>query len=50
MLDTVDAALEPDIAALGLRTHVTDTIMADAAGRSRLAADLLEYASTQVAT
>ena len=36
--------LEPAIAALGLRTLVTDTIMADDAGRARLAADLLELA------
>ena len=42
VLDTVDAALEPDIAALGLRTHVTDTIMADAPGRARLARTVLE--------
>ena len=42
VLDTVDAALEPDIAALGLRTHVTDTIMADAPGRARLARSVLE--------
>ena len=42
VLDTVDAALEPDIAALGLRTHVTDTIMADAPGRARLARAVLE--------
>ena len=32
VLDTVDAAQEPDIVALGLRTLVTDTIMADDAG------------------
>ena len=36
--------LEPEIAALGLRTHVTDTIMADAAGRARLARAVLEFA------
>ena len=50
VLDTVDAALEPAIARLGLRTHVTDTIMADAGGRSRLAADLLAHAGAQVPT
>ena len=43
VLDTLDAALEPHIAALGLRTHVTDTIMADAAGRARLARDVLAF-------
>ena len=40
VLDTVDAALEPAIAALGLRTLVTDTIMADDAGRARWRADV----------
>jgi len=45
VLDSVDAALEPDIAALGLRTLVTDTIMADAAGRARLARAVLEFAT-----
>jgi len=44
VLDTVDAGLEPDIAALGLRTLVTDTIMADAAGRARVARAVLEFA------
>ena len=45
VLDTVDAALEPDIAALGLRTLVTDTIMADHAGRARLARTVLDFAA-----
>jgi LPPG:FO 2-phospho-L-lactate transferase len=44
VLDTVDADLEPAIAALGLRTLVTDTIMADAAGRARVARAVLEFA------
>jgi LPPG:FO 2-phospho-L-lactate transferase len=44
VLDTVDASLEPDIAALGLRTLVTDTIMADHAGRARLARTVLDFA------
>ena len=44
VMDTVDGASEEAIAALGLRTHVTDTIMADDAGRARLAADLLAVA------
>ena len=35
VLDTVDEAQAPDIAALGLSTLVTDTIMADAAGRAQ---------------
>ena len=33
VLDAVDAGLAPAIEALGLRAHVTDTIMADDAGR-----------------
>ena len=44
VLDTVDAALEPEIAGLGFRTLVTDTIMADHAGRARLARTVLEFA------
>jgi LPPG:FO 2-phospho-L-lactate transferase len=44
VLDAVDAESEPAIAALGLRTHVTDTIMADEAGRARLARDILAFA------
>jgi LPPG:FO 2-phospho-L-lactate transferase len=43
VLDDVDAALEPAIAALGLRTLVTDTIMADHAGRARLAQTVLGF-------
>lgn len=41
VLDTVDAEAEAEIAALGMRTLVADTVMADEAGRARLAADLL---------
>jgi LPPG:FO 2-phospho-L-lactate transferase len=44
VLDRVDAALEPAIAALGVRTFVTDTIMTDAEGRARLAAAVLSFA------
>ena len=50
VLDAVDASARAGIAALGLRTHVTDTIMADASGRARLASDLLALASAQVPT
>jgi LPPG:FO 2-phospho-L-lactate transferase len=46
VLDTLDAALEPDIAALGYRTLVTDTIMADHDGRARLARTVVEFAAT----
>ena len=44
VLDGADAALEPGITALGLRTLVTDTIMADHAGRARLARAVLALA------
>jgi LPPG:FO 2-phospho-L-lactate transferase len=46
VLDDVDAALEPAIRALGLRTLVTDTIMADDAGKARLSRAVLEFAAT----
>jgi LPPG:FO 2-phospho-L-lactate transferase len=42
VLDRLDEALEPQIRELGLRTVVTDTIMAGDAGRQRLAAEVLE--------
>ena len=42
VLDTVDAALEAPIRDLGMRTVVTDTIMADDAARARLAGEILE--------
>jgi LPPG:FO 2-phospho-L-lactate transferase len=44
VLDDVDADLAPAIDALGLRTHVTDTIMTDDAARARLAAECLAIA------
>jgi LPPG:FO 2-phospho-L-lactate transferase len=44
VLDDVDAALAPEIQALGLRSHVTDTIMTDDAGRARLAGEVLTLA------
>ena len=40
----VDAAQEPEIAALGVRTLVIDTVMGDHPGRARLARDVLEFA------
>jgi LPPG:FO 2-phospho-L-lactate transferase len=46
VLDAVDASLEPAIQALAMRTHVTDTIMADDAGKARLARTIMEFAST----
>jgi LPPG:FO 2-phospho-L-lactate transferase len=44
VLDSLDAELEPAIAALGLRTVVTDTIMAGDDGRARLAGEILAAA------
>jgi len=47
VLDTIDQAMEPEIRALGLRTLVTDTVMADHAGRARLARAVLEFATSR---
>jgi LPPG:FO 2-phospho-L-lactate transferase len=44
VLDSVDAELEAPIRALGMRTLVTDTIMADDAARARLAGEILRVA------
>jgi LPPG:FO 2-phospho-L-lactate transferase len=46
VLDVVDEGLAAPIEALGLRVHVTDTIMSDDAGRVRLAGEVLAIAST----
>ena len=46
VLDRIDAALEGPIAALGMRTLVTDTIMTGDAGRARLASEILEAAAS----
>ena len=46
VLDTADAGSEPSIAGLGMRTLVADTIMADEAGRARLATDILGFGRT----
>jgi LPPG:FO 2-phospho-L-lactate transferase len=45
VLDLRDAALEPDVRALGLRTCVTDTIMRDDASAARLAESALLLAA-----
>jgi len=42
VLDNIDAALEGPIAALGMRTLVTDTIMTGDADRARLASEILQ--------
>jgi LPPG:FO 2-phospho-L-lactate transferase len=44
VMDSLDAQLEPEIAALGLETLVVDTIMVDDAARARLARDVLAFA------
>jgi LPPG:FO 2-phospho-L-lactate transferase len=44
VLDAIDADLAPSIEALGLRAHVTDTIMTDDAARARLASECLAIA------
>ena len=44
VMDAVDADLAQSISALGLRAHVTDTIMTDDAARARLAAECLAIA------
>jgi LPPG:FO 2-phospho-L-lactate transferase len=49
VLDATDAALASDVAALGLATHVTDTIMGDDAGRARVAGEVLRAAAGAVA-
>ena len=49
VIDHADVALADEIAATGLRTHVTDTIMGGDAGRARLAADVLRLARAGVA-
>ena len=43
VLDTIDSDLEPGIAALGLATLVTDTIMTDDASRARLAGEVVAF-------
>jgi LPPG:FO 2-phospho-L-lactate transferase len=41
VLDSIDAALAPDIEALGIRAVVTDTVMTDDAARARLAREVI---------
>jgi LPPG:FO 2-phospho-L-lactate transferase len=49
VLDTVDADQVDDIEALGIRAWTTDTIMADEAGRARLAGEVLGFATPDAA-
>lgn len=46
VLDRVDAGLETEIRALGVRTLVADTIMNDDAARERLARSVLDFATS----
>jgi LPPG:FO 2-phospho-L-lactate transferase len=46
VIDQVDEALAGPIEALGIRTLAVDSVMADDAGRERLARDVLELAAT----
>jgi LPPG:FO 2-phospho-L-lactate transferase len=43
VLDSVDLDLVSPIEAVGMRVHVTDTLMTDDAARARLAAEVLEF-------
>ena len=45
VLDTVDAALVPEVEALGIRAVVADTIMTDDESRARLARIVLGAAA-----
>ena len=45
IVDTADARLAPPIRRLGLRTHVTETVMTDDPSRIRLAAEVLDVAA-----
>ena len=44
VIDDIDASLLPALEALGIDTHVTDTIMTDDAARARLAKEVLRFA------
>ena len=50
VLDTVDAALEPAVAGLGMATLATDTIMTDDSARARLAGEALAFADRLLRT
>jgi LPPG:FO 2-phospho-L-lactate transferase len=50
VLDDVDGALAGEIETLGLRAHVTDTIMGDAAARARVAGECLAIAGLRTAS
>ncbi|MEM9475152.1 MAG: 2-phospho-L-lactate transferase [Pseudomonadota bacterium] len=45
LIDTADAALATEIAALGVTPHIADILMPDTAGKARLARDVLNVAA-----
>ena len=47
VIDTVDADLSGEIEGLGVKVHVTDTIMTDDASRARLAGEVLQLAGVR---
>ncbi len=49
MIDQIDADLAGAVSALGLRVHVTDTIMSDDAARARVAGECLSIAGVAIA-
>ncbi len=49
VMDQVDVELAPEVAALGVRPHLCDTMMVDQSARERLALAVLEAASMSVA-
>lgn len=49
VMDQVDECIAPDVAALGVRPHLCDTLMVDQRARERLAEAVLEAASMPVA-
>lgn len=49
VMDQVDEGIAPDVAALGVRPHLCDTLMVDQRARERLAEAVLEAASMPVA-
>ena len=49
LLDRLDAGLADEVARLGIEAIVTDTVMADDAGRARLAGEILTHAPKAVA-
>ena len=46
VLDQQDESLRDEVAALGLATSVTNTVMADLQAKTKLAADLLDFATS----